>query len=66
QIPRLFERFYRADKSRTHQQSGGAGLGLPISRSIAKLHGGDIYAQSKRELTTFTLTLSDVVIHPAH
>ncbi|MGR2819721.1 heavy metal sensor histidine kinase [Vibrio vulnificus] len=66
QIPRLFERFYRADKSRTHQQSGGAGLGLPISRSIAKLHGGDIYAQSKHELTTFTLTLSDVVIRPAH
>jgi len=42
QEARLFERFYKADESRTslHDIPGGAGLGLAIVRSIAELHGG--------------------------
>lgn len=40
----LFERFFRTDKSRT-RSTGGVGLGLAISRTLARLHGGDISYQ---------------------
>jgi signal transduction histidine kinase len=40
-LPRLFDRFYRADGSRT-RATGGAGLGLAIARQVARRHGGDI------------------------
>jgi signal transduction histidine kinase len=40
-IPRLFDRFHRADPSRS-RATGGAGLGLAIAREIARRHGGDI------------------------
>jgi two-component system sensor histidine kinase BaeS len=45
ELPLLFERFHRVDKSR-HRQSGGAGLGLAICHNIVKAHNGYIYAQT--------------------
>jgi len=44
-LPRLFDRFYRADTSRT-RTSGGAGLGLAIVRAIVRAHGGTIQAEN--------------------
>jgi two-component system heavy metal sensor histidine kinase CusS len=55
-LPRLFDRFYRADPSR--QRSGeGAGLGLAIVRSIVRAHGGEIGVTSADGVTTFRLQL---------
>jgi signal transduction histidine kinase len=55
ELPFIFERFYRADPSRT---KGGAGLGLSIARQIAEAHGGTIKVSSKPgEGSTFTLLL---------
>ncbi len=55
-IPRLFERFYRAGRP-TGDQSG-TGLGLAICKRIAELHGGKIEVKSKlAEGSTFTVTL---------
>ena len=56
-LQHLFERFYRIQSSRS-RDSGGAGLGLAISREIARLHGGDIQVQSQKENgTVFTVSL---------
>ncbi|MFD4395243.1 ATP-binding protein [Kitasatospora sp. NPDC058478] len=44
-LPLVFERFWRADKSR-NRQSGGSGLGLAIVRKLAELHGGGVHAAS--------------------
>jgi len=54
-LPRVFERFYRADKSRS---SGNAGLGLAICKAIVAAHGGSMDVTSEENAgTTFTVRL---------
>ena len=54
-LPHLFDRFYRADESRTGGE--GFGLGLAIAQSIAQTHGGSIGCTSAEGVTQFTVTL---------
>ncbi len=56
-LPHVFERFYRADKSRS-RESGGSGIGLAIARSYVRAMGGEIeVASTPGAGTTFTITL---------
>ncbi len=57
-LPHVFERFYRADRSRTRRGKGGFGLGLSIVRWIVEAHGGKVTVESQvGQGTTFTITL---------
>lgn len=56
-LPHIFESFYRGEKSRS-RSTGGAGLGLAISRGIVQAHGGEIKVQSEAGRgSQFTFTL---------
>ncbi len=55
-LPHIFERFYRGEKSRS-RETGGAGIGLSIVKEVARIHGGQVGAESNRGLTTVWLML---------
>jgi len=58
-LPHIFERFYRAEKSRTRQKASGFGLGLSITKWIVEHHGGNIKVESKEgKGTTFAIWLN--------
>lgn len=57
ELPHIFDRFYRADSSRTKQGIGGYGLGLAIAKNIASTHGGSVNVSSKvGKGSTFTIS----------
>lgn len=56
-LPRLFDRFYRADPARQEGSSEHAGLGLAITQSIIRAHGGQIRCESDNGWTRFVIEL---------
>jgi two-component system phosphate regulon sensor histidine kinase PhoR len=60
-LPRIFERFYRVDKARSHDSVRGTGLGLAIVKHIAQLHGGHVEAESETEKGTTIRVVLPVV-----
>ena len=56
-LPRLFDRFFRIDSSRTNGAKNGYGLGLSIAKKIIDVHHGEITVASNEEATTFTFYL---------
>ena len=56
-LPRLFDRFFRADPARHEGRSEHAGLGLAITQSIIRAHGGQIRCESTEGVTRFLIEL---------
>ena len=64
-IDRLFERFYREDRSRSRASRSGYGLGLSIAKKIVEIHGGYITVSSNTKETAFTFYLPIVRKDPS-
>jgi len=58
-IPRVTERFFRVDKSRSREK-GGTGLGLSIVKHIIEAHGETLSIESSKDGTEFSFTLTKV------
>jgi two-component system phosphate regulon sensor histidine kinase PhoR len=64
-LPRLTERFYRVDRSRS-RETGGTGLGLAIVKHVAQRHGGQVQIASVLgQGSTFVLSLPAARVRPA-
>lgn len=61
-LPRLFDRFYRGDTSRTDSNHNGYGLGLALAKKIVDVHGGEIQVSSKKNKTKFIFYIPTVRI----
>ena len=59
-LPHIFDRFYRADNSRTESGKNGLGLGLAIAKKITEIHHGYIQASSTDKETSFTFYLPNL------
>lgn len=58
ELPYIFDRFWRGEKSRTRQDGAGSGLGLAIARQLVQAHDGRIHVESQPgQGTTFTIDL---------
>ncbi|MEB3275272.1 MAG: HAMP domain-containing sensor histidine kinase [Prochlorothrix sp.] len=66
-LPHVFDRFYRADPARSHQQTQGSGLGLAIVAAIVQAHQGQVEVRSTlNQGTCFTVTLPTQPPLPTH
>jgi two-component system sensor histidine kinase CiaH len=62
-LPYIFDRFYRADASRTSGEKKGYGLGLSLAKKIVELHGGELTVSSApQQTTTFRVLLPNLSI----
>lgn len=63
-LPHVFDRFWRADKSRS-RTTGGSGLGLAITRHLVEAHGGTVSADTEPGAgSTFRITLPAASVSP--